>query len=158
MFKPFSDIVKYVVDQSKVSLNEVSRRSEVNSALLSLWVSGKRYPHSWITDLDRFANYAEQFGISKKTIQMSIYMQCCDEIYHKMGFEIHDKKKELNRISNLLAQMTLDGATEDELIFVIDYAKDFIDDNIIKIKSYQSGINNLEKKYCFGNAEEAKIK
>jgi hypothetical protein len=65
-----------------------------------------------------------------------------------MGFEIHDKKKELNRISNLLAAMSLNGATEDEMIFVINYSKDFIDENMIKIKSYQSAINDLEKKYC----------
>lgn len=149
MFKPFRNIVKDVIDQSGVSLNEVARRCGIHPGLLSIWNTGKRYPHSWITDLDKFANYAEQFGISKKTIQMSIYMQCCDEMYHKMGFEIHDKKKELDRISNLLASMTLNGATEDELIFVIDYAKDFIDENMIKIKSYRSGINDLEKKYGF---------
>jgi len=152
MFKPFRNIVKDVIDQSGVSLNEVARRCGINPGLLSIWNTGKRYPHSWIADLDKFANYAEQFGISKKTIQMSIYMQCCDEMYNKMGFEIHDTKKELNRIANLLAAMSLNGATEDEMIFVINYSKDFIDENMIKIKSYRSGINDLEKKYCFDNA------
>ena len=149
MFKPFSNIVKDVVDRSGLSMNEISRRCKMDHALISLWASGKRYPHSWIADLDSFANFAEQFGISKKTIQMSLYMQCCDEMFYRMGFEIHDKKKELNRIANLLAAMSLNEATEDEMIFVINYSKDFIDENMIKIKSYRSGINDLEKKYCF---------